>query len=160
MKIEYGSVGAAAASFQRIRNSPLPLEEVVARLKAAIVAADLWVLHEINPQKILSRGGYEIGAGRQILFFHPNLMARLLQADPSALIEAPLKFAIVALPDGTVTVRWIHPVASFGRYDNAALAGLGRDLSALVESVVEAALGPARARCVAAADEATDNITP
>jgi hypothetical protein len=44
----------------------------------------MWVLHEINPQMLLARGGVEIGAARQILFFHPAIMARLLAADSSA----------------------------------------------------------------------------
>ena len=138
--VAYGDVGIAAAAFQHVRSSALPVEAVVARLKQAIIAADLWILHEINPQMVLARGGYEIGSGRQLLCFHPDLMARLLAADPAALLEAPLKFAIVALPDRTVTIRWIDPAQSFARYENAALAALGRELSALCDRSAAAAL--------------------
>jgi uncharacterized protein (DUF302 family) len=140
-QVAYGDVGTAAASFQRIRNSTFPVEETVTRLKQAIIANSLWVLREINPEMLLARGGYDIGAGRQVLFFHPGLMARLLAADPSALLEAPLKFAIVVLPDRTVTVRWLDPVQSFARYESTALTVLARELSALCDRIADAALG-------------------
>ncbi len=136
--VAYAEFGEAAASFQRSRVSRLPVADVVARLRKAIEAADLWVLHEIDPQMLLRRGGYAIGAGRQILFFHPRLMARVLAADPAALLEAPLKFAVLELPGGAVAVRWIDPAAAFARYGSRALADLGRELAVACEEVVEA----------------------
>lgn len=83
-KVSYGDPGEAAASFRRARTRALPVPDVAARLRQAIEAADLWVLHEIDAQMLLRRSGYAIGAARQILFFHSRLMARLLAADPAA----------------------------------------------------------------------------
>ncbi len=140
--VTYADPGEAAASFQRCRVSALPVADVVARLRKAIEAADFWVLHEIDPQMLLRRGGYAIGAARQILFFHPRLMARLLAADPAALLEAPLKFAILELPGGTVMVRWSDPAAAFARYGSRALADLGRELAAACKEIATAGLGP------------------
>jgi len=131
-----------AHTFQRSRDSSLAVETVVAALKRAITAADVWVLHEIDPQALLRRGGIEIAPARQLLFFHPRYMKRLLDADPAAGLEAPLKFLI--LTDGPgVVVRWFDPVASFGRYGNEALRSLGLELSALCEQVADAALADA-----------------
>lgn len=141
-KVAYAVLGEAAASFQRSRTCALPVADVVARLRKAIEAANLWVLHEIDPQVLLSRGGYAIGAARQILFFHPDLMARVLAADPAALFEAPLKFAALELPGGAVTLRWTDPAAAFARYECPALADLGRELAATCEEIVTAGLGP------------------
>jgi uncharacterized protein (DUF302 family) len=95
----------ARKDFQRVRMSRLPLADAVSRLRDAITANDVWVLHEIDPQMLLRKGGYAIAAARQILFFHPRLMARLLTADVAALIEAPLKFAVTELGNGGVAVR-------------------------------------------------------
>jgi len=138
--VAYADFGAAAASFQRSRTCTLSVPDVVARLRSAIEAAAFWVLHEIDPQLLLQRGGCAIGAARQILFFHPRYVVRLLAADPAALLEAPLKFGVLELPDGIVVVRWTDPAAAFARYGSTALADLGRELAEACEEIATASL--------------------
>ena len=133
--IVYGEAGAA---FQHARTTALPFEEVLTRLRQAIEAAGFWVLHEIDPQKVLQRGGHEIGPARQILFFHPDLMVRLLQANPAALLEAPLKLAVMQQPDGHTMIRWHDPATAFGRYGNPVLTDLGQDLASRCRQIVTA----------------------
>jgi len=140
-EVAYATLGSAAEAFQGSRICTLSMTDLVGRLRAAIEAADLWILHEVDPQMLLRRGGYAIGAALQILFFHPRLMVRLLAADPAALIEVPLKFALLALPDGNIAIRWIDPVAAFGRYANPALAKLGEELAKTFHDIVTASLG-------------------
>jgi uncharacterized protein (DUF302 family) len=130
--------GEATAAFQHARTTPLPFEEVLTLLRQAIKAAGLWVLHEIDPQTVLHRGGYDIGPARQILFFHPDLMIRLLHANPAALLEAPLKLAVMQQPDGTVTIRWHDPAVAFGRYGNPVLTDMGQDLASRCARIVTA----------------------
>jgi uncharacterized protein (DUF302 family) len=134
--VAFSESGTAAGSFQHARSTTLPVEQVVTRLKQAIVAADLWVLHEINPQMLLHRGGYAIGPARQILFFHPRLMSRLLAADSAALLEAPLKFAVIGFGEGRTELRWPDPRQAFARYSSPALAALGEELASLCEGIV------------------------
>ena len=141
-RVSSADPGEAAASFQRARTCTLPVPDVVARLRQAIEAAGLWVLHEIDAQMLLRRGGYAIEAARQILFFHPRLMARLLAADPAALLEAPLKFAVLELPGGAAMVRWTDPARTFARYGSTELAEIGRALAAACEKIAAASLGP------------------
>lgn len=136
--VPYGGITGAADGFQRSRVSGLPFSEVVTRMKVGIDAAGLRVLHEIDPQ-VLLRGGYTIGKARQILFFHPRYVARILSADPAALIEAPLKFVILELAAAQVSVRWFDPAGSFNRYGNPALARLGKELSGVCLEIITAA---------------------
>jgi uncharacterized protein (DUF302 family) len=136
--ISYADSGAAADTFQRSRSLPRPFEEVLWRLREAIEAADLRILHEVDPQMQLRRGGYTIGAARQILFFHPRFVVRILEADHAALLEAPLKLVILELPAGSTSVRWIDPLSAFSRYENAALSDIGRELTAICEEIVAA----------------------
>ncbi len=140
--VRYGTTGPAVAAFGHVESTSLPIAATVERLRNAIEAAGLWVLQEIDPQAILAKGGHSIMPVRQILFFHPDLMVRLLEADPAALLEAPLKFAVMALPDGTVSVRWIDPAAPFARYGSTALAALGRELAVTCGRIAAAALAP------------------
>ncbi|TYL86763.1 DUF302 domain-containing protein [Bradyrhizobium cytisi] len=134
--VAFSEPGSPASSFQHMRVSTQPVEEVVTRLKEKIVAADLWVLHEINPQMLLHRDGYDIGPARQILFFHPRLMWRLLAADSAALLEAPLKFAAIGLPEERTELRWLDPRQAFARYGSPALATLGEELAGICEGIV------------------------
>ena len=134
--VAFAEAARASKPFQHSRITTGLLSGIVARLRASIEAADLWVLHEIDPQMLLARGGYDIQAARQILFFHPSLMARRLAADSSALIEAPLKFALTQAGDGEVMVRWSDPAAAFARYGNDELAKLGRDLADICDRII------------------------
>ena len=99
--------GVTPPSAAHVTLSDFPFEGTLTRLRAAIQAEDLWLIHEIDPQMIVKRGGYDIGPARQLLFFHPRYMVRLLQGNPHALVEVPLKFAILELPGGGVSVG--HP---------------------------------------------------
>lgn len=139
--VDYAGVGRAAACFQRVRFCPAQLSDVVTALRETIELAELWVLNEIDPQVLLRRGGYSIGATRQIMFFHPRILARILEADPAALLEAPLKFAVLELPNRTVMVRWIDPSTPFARYGSAVLTTLGIELAATYAALADAAIG-------------------
>jgi uncharacterized protein (DUF302 family) len=141
-KIVYGNHGTATTSFQRARLCKTPFADVVAQLRAAIVSADLWVIHEIDLQMLLRRGGFAIGSARQILFFHARFMARLLTIEPAALPEVPLKFGIIDQPNGEVIVRWTDPAVAFARYGSNALSDLGQELGMVCTRIAVAALGP------------------
>ena len=131
--LAYGKVDAPLG--QHLATSRLSFEETVARLKRALQDQDLWLIHEIDPRMLLRLGGHDIPATRQLLFFHPRYMARLLSAAPAAIVEAPLKLVVMQTPTGSaaqpgaVCVRCPDPRALFGRYNG--LAALGEELSSL-----------------------------
>jgi uncharacterized protein (DUF302 family) len=112
--VEYAAV--PPPPFHTVVFSVLDFDATVARLKEAIAAIDLWLIAEINPRLLLERAGYAIQATRQLLFFHPRYMVRLLAADPNALIEVPLKIVVMQMADGTVTVRHPDVRALLSRY--------------------------------------------
>ena len=118
--------------------SRLSFEDTLATLKVAIETEGLWLLHEIDPQMLLKRGGFQIHPARQLLFFHPRYVVRIMEINPSALIEAPLKIAVLELPDGSVLLRHQDVAAGFERYPG--LAALGTELAELCERVVATVL--------------------
>ncbi|MGY3608182.1 DUF302 domain-containing protein [Bradyrhizobium sp. Leo121] len=136
--VDYLDNGKRHEPFQRLRTTSLAFDDVLEGLRLAIEAADILVLHEIDAQAVVQRSNYQIGPTRQILFFHPRFMARLLAADPSALLEVPLKFSVIAGSGGQVFVRWQDPECHFARYQNAELSQLGRELSATCERIAGA----------------------
>lgn len=133
-RVAYG-VPVEPPSFQCVVVSAFAFEATITRLKAALQDQELWLLHEIDPQMLLHRGGYEILATRQLLFFHPRYMARLLAIDPNAVIEAPLKLVIMQMPDGRVTVRFVKVETTLGRYDS--LVELATELTTICLRLVQ-----------------------
>lgn len=129
---------STTASFQHERLIASPLADVVARLRSAIEAAGLWVLHEIDPQALLRKGGYAIPGARQILFFHPRLMVRLLEADSAAILEVPLKYALLE-EAGAVRLRWLDPKAAFAKYRNEELTEFGNELASTCLAIADTA---------------------
>ncbi len=123
-------------AFQCVVTSSFSFGETVARLKQSAEDAELWLLHELDPQRILERGGYLAPSVRQLLLFHPRYMVRLLRVDPNAIVEAPLRFIVLEMPDGTVTVRCLNIAERLALYDG--LLELGHELAALSQHLLDA----------------------
>ena len=126
---------ASTPSFQHVVTSRLDLEATVEHLKQKLAELDLWLIHEINPQMLLERGGFKIGPARQLLFFHARYVVTLLNTDPSALSEIPLKLIVLQAPDGSVTVRHTDVNSLLGRY--AGLDSLSAELAKLSRELLE-----------------------
>jgi uncharacterized protein (DUF302 family) len=129
-----------AADWQWTARSRYDFDTTIARLLAAIEAAGLWLIVEIDPQVLLARGGYAIPRTRQLLFFHPDYMARLLAADARAVPEVPLKIVVIAVDDSTVSLRGPRIDLALARYDS--LVSLGAELAALVQRISRAVILP------------------
>ncbi len=102
--------------FHHVHKATHSFDEVVSRLKKAIADEDMWLIHEIDPQGLLARGGITILPTRQLLFFHPRYMEQVLSIAPDAVIEAPLKLVVMTAPDGSVSVRHLDAASQFERY--------------------------------------------
>ena len=139
MSLVFGQPSTAAAEFQLEMISTRAFPEVVDALRQAIDRAGMKVLQEIDPQGALRSIDQVIGGARLLFFFHPQLLARLLSIDYSAIVEAPLKLAVLEMPDGTVSIRAADPAVALGRYGNPALAGFGQELSAACGRILSAA---------------------
>ena len=135
----YGSDDRVEPGRQVVHVSRLGFDETIAALEAAIAAEDLWVVARLDPQMLLAKGGFRIHPARQLLYFHPRYMARLLAINPAAIVEAPLKLVVLAAADGSVTVRHPDIIAAFAAYeDMQALAGeLGDITKRIVAAIVD-----------------------
>ncbi len=114
-------------------------ETTLATLKQAIEGENLMVVHEINPQQMLRMVGMRVRGMRQILFFHPRYMQRILETNRNGGIEAPLKLIVMERPDGSAMVRYHDPVHQFGPYDG--LEEIAAELRAVFETVVASIRG-------------------
>jgi uncharacterized protein (DUF302 family) len=134
--VDYPSDGPVGPGRQKVYRSPLDTEATVAALEAAIAAADLWVVAKLDPKMLLAKGGYTIRPTRQLFYFHPRYMSRLLATNPAGIVEAPLKFVVLEGTDGTVTVRHPDNAAAFAAYPG--LGDLAAELDAVTSQIVTA----------------------
>lgn len=111
-------------------------DKTIDRLKKAIEQQDLWLIHEINPQALLARADMAIGKARQLLFFHPRYMEKLLLADARALPEVPLKIVLVETADGKTILRGPDIRKALAHYHG--MSELAAELEKLLITIVGA----------------------
>jgi len=116
-----------------------PFEQVLSNARAAIAKSDLLLLHEINPQAILAAHQITTGKIRQLLFFHPVYMKQLLDNDPSAVIEVPLKLVLRETETGDTMVSYYDPAMHLEGYNG--LAPLVETLTGKMKEVIASLKG-------------------
>lgn len=117
------------------QRSAYDFDETLSRIRRAIEAENLMVVHEINPQQMLRMVGVRTGGMRQVLFFHPRYMKQIMETNRNAGIEPPLKVLVMESPNG-VMVRYEDPVHQFQAY--LGLGGIAEELRGIFERVVAA----------------------
>lgn len=86
-----------------------PFDRLLLNAREAITSNGFLLLHEINPQAILASHGITTGRIRQLLFFHPVYMQSLLENDPDAVIEVPLKLVLREISDTATAISYFNP---------------------------------------------------
>ncbi len=132
-KVSY-SIDTEAVPGSWVQPSAFDFETTVQMLKEAIAGRELWLIHEIDPRMLLAREGLNIQPARQLLFFHPRYMRRLLEADARAVQEAPLKIVVMADESGAVVLRGPDLRAAFHRYPG--MQTLAEELATLCADIV------------------------
>jgi AhpD family alkylhydroperoxidase len=132
-KLDY-AVDASSVAGQWTAKSRWEFSSTVARLKQAIIANDLLLIDEIDPQKILMSAGMQVRPARQLLFFHPRFMKRLLQADARAVPEVPLKIVVLETDAGSVVLRGPDLIERFAPYRG--LDELARELDVIRTQII------------------------
>ena len=107
--------------------SAYDFSDTVELLTAAIEEQNLMVVKTIDIQKMLKMVNKQVGGMKQLLFFHPRYMKRIIETNPQGTIEAPFKIAVMERPDGGVVVRYIKPSALLGKYSGLEELGLEWD---------------------------------
>lgn len=126
--------GAPPPDFLVTVRSAHDFDATLAALKQAIEGENLMVVNEVNPQQMLRMVGMQTGGMRQIFFFHPGYMKRIIETNRNGGIEPPLKILVMEMPDGQVMVRYHDPVHQFEPYDG--LSEIATELRGAVEKIV------------------------
>ena len=114
-------------------------DQTIQLLQQAIEGQNLMVIKEINPQQMLRMVGMRVPGMRQILFFHPRYMKRIIESNRNGGIEPPLKVLVMEGPDGQVMVRYHDPVHQLAPYPG--LEEIANELRGVLENVVKSVQG-------------------
>ena len=120
----------------RVLGMSAPFERVAAAVEGAIRDEGFLLLHVLDAQEILRRAAHAIRPLRQYLFFHPDLMRRLLELAPGAVPEAPLKIVVLEHEDGQVRLLAPLPLVALAEYPS--LRELSIEISTRIDRVLAA----------------------
>lgn len=132
--------GAAAESERASRVVRAPFQDVVMVLKKSVEAHKLALVCEADAQKGAAARGVTIRGNRVLMVFRNDLAVRLLEADPSAGFEAPLRIYVYDNVDGTTTITYRRPSAVFASYSHPEVRAVAAILDPILRAIVEEAL--------------------
>ncbi|MFQ5639664.1 MAG: DUF302 domain-containing protein [bacterium] len=115
--------------------SKYSFDETVDILKGAIEEQNLMVIHVIDGQKMLRMAGKEVKGMKQIFYFHPKYMKKVMEANSEATIQIPLKFIVMERPDGKVILRYFMPSKVLGGYSGE--EAIAKELDGLVNNIIK-----------------------
>lgn len=113
--------------------SKYSFSETVDMLKGAIEQQNLMVIHEVDGQKMMQMAGKKVGGMKQLFYFHPSYMAKVLEANEMAGIAIPLK-VIVMEKDGKTMVRYFLPSTTLKPYKGT--EAIAKELDGKVAKVI------------------------
>ena len=116
-----------------MRPSAYDFNDTVEILAAAIEEENLMLIKEIDAQKMLKMVDKKVGGMKQLLFFHPRYMKRIIETNPLGSIEPPLKLVIMERPDKKVIIKYIKPTHLFSQYQG--LESIGEELEDVVHKI-------------------------
>jgi len=120
-------------------NSHNSFSETINKLKGAVKARNLRVIFELNHEEVMGMAGFEGKNAITIGFFGSELEHDVLRAEPRAVLEMPLKIAVMELDDGRVDVIYYQPSYLFKHYQDKDLDKLKRRMDILVGTIIKEA---------------------
>lgn len=118
-----------------ISMSKYSFDETVDILKGSIEEQNLMVIYEIDGQKMLRMAGKKIKGMKQIFYFHPKFMKKVIEANKMAGIQIPFKFIVMEKLDGKVIVRYFPASFLLSKYTGEKEAA--NELDALISKIVK-----------------------
>jgi uncharacterized protein (DUF302 family) len=131
----------ALAQSERVTHTVrTPFQDVVATLQKAVQDHKMVLVCEADAQKGAAARGVKIRGNRVLMVFRNDLAVRLLEAEPEAGFEAPLRIYVHENADGSTTVSYRTPSAVFAPYRHAEVRAVATALDPLIKAIVDEAL--------------------
>lgn len=116
-------------------------DKLVQRLERAITDNQMGLVAQASASKGAAARGVKIPGNTVLMVFRNDYAVRMLEASVPSGIEAPLRLYVTENSDGTASVTYRAPSATFAPYGNAKLDALARELDPVFAKIVSDAAG-------------------
>ena len=130
----------------RTVTTELGFDAAWAKLTAAVKTNKMGVVAQASASKGAAGRGVAIAGNAVVMVYRNDFAVRMLEASVPAGIEAPLRFYITEGPDGTASITYRLPSATFASYENAALDQMATELDVIFAKIIADAYGDVAAR--------------
>ena len=125
----------------RTVTTELGFDAAWAKLTAAVKTNKMGVVAQASASKGAAGRGVAIAGNAVVMVYRNDFAVRMLEASVPAGIEAPLRFYITEGPDGTASITYRLPSATFAPYENAALDQMATELDVIFAKIIADAYG-------------------
>lgn len=116
-------------------------DELVQRLERAITDNKMGLVAQASASKGAAARGVKIPGNTVLMVFRNDYAVRMLEASVPSGIEAPLRLYVTENADGTGSVIYRTPSATFAPYGSGKLDTLARELDPVFAKIVSDAAG-------------------
>ncbi len=116
-------------------------EKVLQRLEQAITDNKMGLVAQASASKGAAARGVKIPGNVVLMVFRNDYAVRMLEANVPAGIEAPLRLYVTENKNGTASVTYRTPSATFAPYGSGKLDALARELDPVFAKIVSDATG-------------------
>ncbi|MBI4607790.1 MAG: DUF302 domain-containing protein [Candidatus Rokubacteria bacterium] len=120
--------------------SKAPFARVAEALERAVADQRMGLVCHANAQQGAASRGVKIPGNQVFLVFRNDLAVRLINADPRAAFEAPIRIYLYENRDGTATLVYATPSALLKPYVHPEVAKLAAELDPIFEKIAAQAL--------------------
>lgn len=113
---------------------------LVTKLETAVADHKMAVVAKASASQGAAGRGVNIPGNAVIMVFRNDYAVRMLAASIPAGIEAPLRFYVTENPDGSASLTWRTPSATFTPYGSAPLDELAHELDPIFAAIARDAV--------------------
>ncbi len=135
-----GGPTALAQEGRVVLASRAPFGKVAAALEQAVADQKMGLVCHADAQQGAASRGVKIPGNQVFLIFRNDFAVRLINADPRAAFEAPMRIYLYENRDGTATLSYARPSALLRPYTHPEVARVGAELDPIFEKIAAQAL--------------------
>ena len=124
--------------------SKAPFAKVAAVLEQAIADQKIGLVCHADAQQGAAARGVKTPGNQVFLVFRNDFAVRLINADPRAAYEAPIRIYLYENQNGTATLMYVKPSALLRPYAHPEVAKVGAELDPIFERIAAQAGEPPR----------------
>jgi len=138
--VDFPVTAALAQDVKVVLTSRAPFARVAAALEQAITDQQMGLVCHANAQQGAASRGVKIPGNQVFLVFRNDFAVRLINADPRAAFEAPIRIYLYENRDGTATLAYARPSVLLNGYAHPEVAKVAAELDRVFEKIAAQAI--------------------